>query len=156
MDNTAQTNEESHKTEKEITTTRIINANKKLVFKAWTDPEHLKNWWGQHGYTTTFYQFDLRPKGVWSFVMRGPDGSNQPNECTFVAINPPDFISWDHLMNPRFRTEVSFETITENSTKVVYTIIFETVEECKKMKTFVGSKNEETLDRLVAELKNVR
>lgn len=142
--------------ENEIVTTRIVSASKKQVFKAWSDPEHLKNWWGPKGCTNTFYQFDLRPKGVWSFVMHWPDGSNQPNECTFVAIHAPDSISWDHLLNPRLRVEASFEEVSQNKTKVVFKMIFETADECKKVKALAGSRNGEKLDRLESELRNVR
>lgn len=142
--------------EKEIVTTRIVNATKRQVFKAWTDPEHLKNWWGPKGYTNTFYQFDLRPKGVWSFVTEGSDGSRQPNECTFIAIDAPDFVSWDHLLNPRLRVEASFEEISANQTRVIFKMIFETADECKKVRSLAGTKNEEKLDKLEVELRNVR
>lgn len=152
--NTAQIIESASK--KEFVTKRVVNATKKQVFKAWTDPEHLKNWWGPKGHTSTFYQFDLRPKGVWSFVMKAPDGSKQPNECTFVSINAPDFVSWNHLMNPRLRVEASFEEIADNSTQVIFKMIFETADECNKFRALAGARNEERLDALEAELRNVR
>lgn len=44
----------------EIVTSRIVNAPRELVFRAWTEPEHLKNWWGTAGFTNTFQEFDFR------------------------------------------------------------------------------------------------
>lgn len=47
----------------EIVSSRIVDASQELVFSAWTDPNHLKNWWGPAGFTNTFNKFDLRPGG---------------------------------------------------------------------------------------------
>lgn len=57
----------------EIVTTRIFTFPRQLVYKAWTEPQHLKNWWGPKGFTNTFNIFDLTVGGRWSFVMHGPD-----------------------------------------------------------------------------------
>jgi len=53
----------------EIVTTRVLNYPQELVFKAWSDPEHLKNWWGTNGFTNTFHEFDFCEVGKWSFIM---------------------------------------------------------------------------------------
>jgi uncharacterized protein YndB with AHSA1/START domain len=47
-----------------ITMVRIFDAPRELVFKAWTDPEHLAQWWGPHGFTNPVCEVDLRPGGV--------------------------------------------------------------------------------------------
>jgi hypothetical protein len=54
---------------------REFDAPRDLVFAAWTDPQHLAHWWGPNGFTTTTFSFDLRPGGVWRFVMHGPDAA---------------------------------------------------------------------------------
>ncbi len=46
--------------DKEIVTTRVFDAPRELVFKAWTDPDHLVHWWGPKGFTNTFQEFDCR------------------------------------------------------------------------------------------------
>ncbi len=51
---------------------REFEAPRDLVFSAWTDPRHLAQWWGPNGFTTTTHSFDLRPGGVWRFVMHRP------------------------------------------------------------------------------------
>jgi uncharacterized protein YndB with AHSA1/START domain len=47
-----------------ITMVRIFDAPRELVFRAWTDPEHLAQWWGPHGFTNPVCEVDLRPGGV--------------------------------------------------------------------------------------------
>ena len=54
----------------EIVSSRVINFPIDLVFRAWTEPDHLKNWWGPAGFTNTFYEFDLRVGGRWRFMVK--------------------------------------------------------------------------------------
>ena len=71
---------------KEIISTRIINAPREKVYRAFANPQHLKNWWGPAGFTNTFYEFDFRAGGKWKFTMHAPDGANYENESEFVEI----------------------------------------------------------------------
>lgn len=73
--------------ENEIVSTRVFEVNKETLFKAWSDPNHLKNWWGPKGFTNTFREFDFRVGGKWSFTMHGPDKGHYQNECEFIKIN---------------------------------------------------------------------
>ena len=140
----------------EIVTTRTFKSPRQLVFKAWTDPTHLKNWWGPNGFTNTFNVFDFRVGGKWSFIMHGPEKGNYPNECTFVAINEPERLVWDRQSKPIFRVEVVFDELSENETRVTFKQKFKTAEECSKLRKFVPEKNEENMDRLENELKRMR
>jgi uncharacterized protein YndB with AHSA1/START domain len=136
----------------EIVTTRIVNFSIDLSFKAWTDPNHLKNWWGPAGFTNTFNEFDLRPGGKWSFIMHGPDKGNYHNECEFVKIDKPNLIAWKRHSQPLFKIVTTFQEISSNKTKIVFKMIFDTAEECNKLKIYVIDKNEENFDRLEMEL----
>jgi uncharacterized protein YndB with AHSA1/START domain len=140
----------------EIVTTRVFKAPRKLVYKAWTDPEHLKMWWGPNGFTNTFNTFDLQVGGKWSFVMHGPDKGNYRNECTFVVVREPELLVWDRQSNPIFQVEVVFEEIAVNETNVIFKQKFKTAEECSKLRKYVPEKNEENMDRLEEELKKMR
>nr|WP_315240936.1 SRPBCC family protein [uncultured Flavobacterium sp.] len=142
----------SAKPENEIVSTRIINFPKELVYSAWTEPEHLKNWWGPKGFTNTFNEFDLRPGGKWSFIMHGPDKGNYANECEFIKVDKPDFLSWKRFSKPLFQVAVSFEKVSDNETKIVFKMIFDTREECNKLKPYLVDKNEENFDKLETEL----
>lgn len=139
----------------EIVTTRVFNFPSQLVFRAWTEPDHLKNWWGPEGFTNTFNLFDLRVGGRWSFVMHGPDRGNFRNECTFVAIQEPELLVWDRQSKPIFQVEVVFEEIAENKTKVTFKQKFKTPEECAKLRKYVPEKNEENMDKLDNELRKM-
>lgn len=136
----------------EIVTTRIVNASINLAYKAWTDPKHLKKWWGPKGFTNTFNEFDLRPGGKWNFIMHGPDKGNYPNECEFIKIDKPNLIAWKRHSKPLFQILTTFEEVSVDSTKIVFKMIFDSTEECNKLKAFVVDKNEENFDRLENEL----
>ncbi len=60
--------------ERELVITRIFDAPRELVFKAWTEPERLMRWWGPKGFTLPYCTIDLRPGGVIHFCMRSPEG----------------------------------------------------------------------------------
>ncbi len=71
---------------------REFDAPRDLVFSAFTDPRHLAQWWGPNGFTTTTLSFDMRPGGVWRFVMHGPDGRDYQNRITYEEVVPPQRI----------------------------------------------------------------
>ncbi len=58
-----------------INITRIFDAPRELVWKAWTDPEMIKHWWGPNGFSVPSIQVDLRVGGKYLFCMHGPEGS---------------------------------------------------------------------------------
>ncbi len=136
----------------EIVSTRIVNASRELVFSAWTDPNHLKNWWGPAGFTNTFHEFDLRPGGRWRFTMHGPEKGNYQNEVEFLVIDRPSFLAWKRHSKPLFQVVASFEEVAADKTRIVFKMLFETADECNKLKPFVVDKNEENFDKLELEL----
>jgi uncharacterized protein YndB with AHSA1/START domain len=83
-------------TDREIVITRVLDAPRELVFKAWTDPQHVVHWWGPKGFTTTIHEMDVRPGGVWRHTMHGPDGTNYPNESVFIEVVKPERIVYSN------------------------------------------------------------
>jgi uncharacterized protein YndB with AHSA1/START domain len=75
---------------------RIINASRERVFRAWTDPEQLIKWFGPDGFTNTFHEFELKPGGVWRFIMHGPDGTDYNNRVIFDEIIPLGRLVYRH------------------------------------------------------------
>jgi len=136
----------------EIVSTRIFNAPNELLYRAWAEPAHLKNWWGPAGFTNTFNEFDFRVGGKWSFVMHGPDKGNYANECEFIKIEKPSLIAWKRHSQPIFQVVALFEKINSNQTKLIFKMLFDTANECEKLKKFVVDKNEENFDKLEIEL----
>jgi uncharacterized protein YndB with AHSA1/START domain len=61
--------------ERELVITRILDAPRELVFKAWTEPDRAIRWWGPRGFTTAHYELDFRPDGAYRVCMRSPEGT---------------------------------------------------------------------------------
>jgi uncharacterized protein YndB with AHSA1/START domain len=136
----------------EIVSSRIFNTQRELVYRAWSDPNHLKNWWGPAGFTNTFNEFNFRVGGKWSFIMHGPEKGNYANECEFIKIDEPSLIAWKRYSKPLFQVVATFEEISAGKTKLVFKMLFNTADECSKIKPFAIDKNEENFDRLENEL----
>jgi uncharacterized protein YndB with AHSA1/START domain len=79
-----------------IIAVREFDAPRELVFSLFTDPKHLAQWFGPNGFTTTTSSFDMRPGGVWRFVMHGPDGRDYQNRITYEEVVPPERIVYRH------------------------------------------------------------
>ncbi|WP_207425506.1 SRPBCC family protein [Pedobacter sp. SYSU D00535] len=139
----------------EIITRRTLKFPRSLVFSAWSNPNHLKNWWGPNGFTNTFSEFDFRPGGKWKFVMHGPEKGNYPNECEFIVIDEPKLIYWKRHSPPLFRVAALFDELSDNSTHLTFRMVFDSKEECEKLKKFVVKKNEENFDKLERELQRM-
>src|SRR5690349_8177887 len=75
---------------REIFAERIFDAPRKLVWKAWTEPERLAQWWGPRNWKTTIKEFDLRPGGAFFYVMNGPDGMEAWSRSVYQEIVPPE------------------------------------------------------------------
>jgi uncharacterized protein YndB with AHSA1/START domain len=137
--------------DRKIVNTRVVDAPRELVFKAWTDPDHLAQWWGPKGFTNTFQEFDFRPGGVWRFIMHGPDGVDYKNRSVFVEIVRPERIVFQHVSGPQFQVTATFAE-QSGKTKLTFQMLFDTAAECDKVKGFAVEANEQNLDRLEAQL----
>lgn len=71
----------------EIVMTRVFDAPRELLFKAWTDAEMLKNWWGPDHFTTRV-TLDFRVGGKYAYTMVGPDGQEYPGIAEYKEIVP--------------------------------------------------------------------
>lgn len=139
----------------EIVSARTVNAPRALVYRAWAEPDHLKNWWGPAGFTNTFHEFDFREGGKWRFTMHGPEKGNYENECEFIKIEAPSLIAWKRFSKPIFQVLFTFEAVTADQTKIVFKMLFDDAETCRKVKAFAVDKNEENFDKLECELLNM-
>jgi uncharacterized protein YndB with AHSA1/START domain len=135
----------------DIFSTRLLAAPRELVWRAWTEPQHLARWWGPKGFTNTFREFDPRPGGHWRFTMHGPDGTDYDNHSVFVALAAPERIVLDHLSNPKFRVTATFTEET-GGTRVDFLMHFESAAVCAAVRAICDPSNEENFDRLAAEL----
>ncbi|MDV2997077.1 MAG: hypothetical protein N4J56_006782 [Chroococcidiopsis sp. SAG 2025] len=108
--------------DREIVITCVFNAPRELVFKVWTQPKHIEQWWGLKGFTTRVDEMDFRPGGTWRYVMCGPDGTEYPVKGVFREVVPPERI----VTSDEF--DQGFERVIEAdlpSGTIVATTIFE-------------------------------
>lgn len=102
---------------------KVFKAPIGLIWKVWTEPEHIENWWGPDGFTSTIHKMDLQDGGEWKLTLNGPDGTNYPNRSIFREIIPHKKIVFEHF-NPHFITTVLFDSKGEE-TLVDWTMLFD-------------------------------
>lgn len=129
--------------DREIVITRVFNAPRELVFKVWTDPQHIAQWWGPKGFTTRVTELDLRPGGKWRYVMIGPDGKEYPVKGVFREIVPLERIvtsdefdeGFEKVINidlPRGMVVTAVFEDLDSKTKLTLQIMHESVEDRRK------------------------
>ncbi len=82
---------------------RVIDVPRDLVWEAWTRPEHLKRWLAPAPWTIVECEVDLRPGGVFRFVMRSPEGQDHPNVGCFLEVVPEERLVWTDALLPGYR-----------------------------------------------------
>ena len=98
--------------DRELVLTRLINAPRAKVYRAWTDPELLKQWFAPKPYTTPIVEIDVRPGGSAYFVMRGPDGKDLPNHGVYLEVVPNEkLVSTDAYVKAWEPSEKPFMTL---------------------------------------------
>jgi uncharacterized protein YndB with AHSA1/START domain len=79
----------------ELVMTRLFDAPREVVFKAWTDPVLAKNWWGPRNYPAVHLEMDVRLGGAWRICLRSPDtGKELWQGGIFRQISPPGRLSF--------------------------------------------------------------
>lgn len=126
---------------REIVTTRTVSAPRNLVWQVWTNPEHVTHWWGPVGFSTTTQSHDLKPGGIWRFVMHGPDGTDYKNRVEFIEVRAPAFLSYRHAGEGDHEHIKFYNTVTfvpdGDSTCITMRAVFETAE----LRNFVVEKH---------------
>jgi uncharacterized protein YndB with AHSA1/START domain len=140
--------------DRELVATRVFDAPRELVFKLWTDPEHLGKWWGPRGFTTTTASMDFRPGGAWRYCMHGPDGTDYENRVTYTEIVEPERITFRHggaddIEPVGHETIATFEEVG-GKTKITMRLVFPTAEQRDYIVETYGAAEGlvQTIDRL--------
>ena len=150
-------NEKNSKTaNRELGITRVLKAPRELVWKVWTDPEHIKHWWGPNGFTNTIFKMDVKPGGVWEFIMHGPDGTDYKNKHVFKEVVEPEKLVLEHVSWPKFLMTVTFEE-QGDQTLISLHSLFESAEDLQQaIKTFKADEgmrqNVERLEKYLNQL----
>ncbi len=120
----------TNQSQKELTLTRIFDAPRELVFKAWTDPRLMAQWFAPDLFTVPVCKLDPHPGGAIYLTMRGPDGIEYPMTGVFNEIVEPDWIVYtsgaimDDTGSPQLETLTTVSFADENDkTKMTVHIV---------------------------------
>jgi uncharacterized protein YndB with AHSA1/START domain len=114
--------------DREVIVTRVVDAPRELVFAAWTEREHVENWWLPSGGTT--HEWNAKPGGLWRYSTPGPEGAQFAFRVKFVEIARPVRLVYDYGTDAEnapepVRTSVTFED-QNGKTKVTLQLLFAT------------------------------
>lgn len=148
--------------ERELVITRIFDAPRELVFKAWTDPAHMAQWWGPRGFTNPVCELDVRPGGALLIHMQGPDGVVIQTKGVFRKVVEPErliltltnFEDADGRPQLELLNTVTFAEEEEGKTKLTLHIVV--VRGAPEVAASLATMNEgwnESLDRLAESLR---
>lgn len=121
-----------------LTITRTLNAPRALVWRMFSDPYHLAQWWGPEGYTNRVEQLDFRTGGSWKHVMIGPDGRELPTDNAILEVSEPERIVYRNAPAdpklfgenppPGFTKTMTFEDLGGGKTRLTLVCTFDTAE----------------------------
>jgi uncharacterized protein YndB with AHSA1/START domain len=83
--------------EREVTITRVFDAPRELVFKAWTDAKHVAQWWGPKGFTNPVCEIDARVGGMLRMHMRAPDETVYPMKGQIRELVAPERLVFTNI-----------------------------------------------------------
>ncbi len=120
--------------DREIVVTRLIDAPRELVFAAFTEPEHIEQWWASKGSKT--HEIDVKPGGVWRYSQPGHNGALMPFKVKFIELDKPARLVYEYgadaVNGPDpVRTTVTFEE-QDGKTNVTLQLMFMTAAERKQ------------------------
>lgn len=141
---------------KELILTRIYNAHREHVFKAWTDPKHLSRWWGPKDFINPICEIDPKPGGLLLIHMMGPDGTAYPTKGIIHEISAPERIV---LTTTAFEDErgipllevlntVSFANLQGKTKLTLHAVVVKASAEVKMAIDGMNQGWSESLDRL--------
>jgi uncharacterized protein YndB with AHSA1/START domain len=145
--------------DQELVLTRIFDAPRETVFKAWTDPERLQRWWGPKAFTNPVCELDPRPGGAIRIHMRGPDGAVYPMTGVYHEIVEPQRLVFtsaalDENGDPLFEVlnTVTFAEHQGKTKLTVHAVVVKTTAGAARYLAGMEMGWSQTLDRLATEV----
>jgi uncharacterized protein YndB with AHSA1/START domain len=118
-----------------IVITRLFDAPRVLVWKAITDPRHVAQWYGGHGFTNPVCEMDVRPGGTWRQVMKAPNGAEFTIDSVFLEVVEPERLVWTNANSesrqPGPPTAINTVTLEDRGDQTKWTLVarFNSIEE---------------------------
>lgn len=136
----------------EVIITRVFDAPRELVYKAYTDPQAVPNWWGPRGITTVVDKMDVQFGGVWRYIHRAPGDVEYSFKGVYHEVVPSERLVFTFEFEP-MPGHIMLETVTfeDQDSKTLFTdrSVFQTVEDRDGMiQSGMEGGMAETLDRL--------
>ena len=136
---------------RQLAATRVLDASRETVWRAYTDVEQLSSWWPPAGQTMETRQIDVRPGGTWRSTLHGPHGDFEQN-VTYVTVQEPQILAYVYgdPTQPR-HVFTTIELADEGGkTTVTVTLAFASAEERRRMveENWAQQGLEGSLDRL--------
>lgn len=111
--------------DRELILTRIINVPREKLFRAWTEPALLKQWFTPPPFVTTFAELDVRPGGANFIVMRGPAGAEMPHRGVYLEVVANERLvftdaytkAWEPSAKPFMTVVLTFEDVGGGQTR---------------------------------------
>lgn len=117
----------------EIIVTRVFDAPRELVFKAYTDPNSIPHWWGPAYLTTTVDKMDVRQGGIWRFVQHDAAGNEHAFHGVYHESLAPErlVLTWEYegLPGHVLLETITFEEQLGGKTKLTDRSVFQTQED---------------------------
>lgn len=88
---------------------RIVDVPRELVWKAWTTPELLKQWFTPKPWQTTEAEIDLRPGGIFRNKMEGPNGESFEGTGCYLEVVEGEKLVWTSALGPGYRPQPGFD-----------------------------------------------
>ena len=108
--------------DREIAATRVFDAPRRLVFEAYTNPEHIPHWMlGPEGWTMPVCEVDLRPGGAWHFVWRRGDGDEMAMRGSYKEVVPPEKVVSTESWGGEWPETINTLTLTEENGRTTMT-----------------------------------
>lgn len=145
--------------DREVVMTRVLDAPRRLVFDAWTNPEHVPHWMlGPEGWTMPVCEIDLRPGGAWHFVWRHSDGREMEMRGAYQEVTPPERLVSTESWGGDWPDTLNTLTLTEEDGKTTITqrVLYPS-KEARDAALQTGMKDgaSESLDRLAEHLQTM-
>ncbi|HEX2450307.1 MAG TPA: SRPBCC family protein [Gemmatimonadales bacterium] len=145
--------------DREIAMTRVVDAPRRIVFDAWTNPKHVPHWMlGPAGWSMPVCEIDLRPGGTWHFVWRRADGTEMSMRGTYKEIAPPERLVSTESWGPEWPETINTLVLTEKDgkTTITQTVLYPS-KEARDAASQTGMKDgvTESFDRLADYLRTL-
>lgn len=114
--------------EREVLISRVFEAPRELVFKAWTDPEHLAKWFGPKDFSATVIEADVRTGGTYHFRMQGPNYDREWRGV-YREVKPPERLVFTWPAGPDSVVTLTFEELGAKTRLTLHHGMFPNLEE---------------------------